>query len=254
MTEENQAALDDSATIDEGATEAPVIPAEDTALESPEATAASDGEVSTEIDEKQLALNKLAFEKREEKRKRKALEEENARLKAEAPKAETAKPKLEDFDYDSDAFNAAVIKYEVQQGLQVIQQSTKADQKAREQETIQHKFNARVAEFSKKAPDYAEHIPNLPEFQPETLNAILQMDDGPEVALYLAKHADIADKIADATPAAAGITLGKISLQLSNAKPKPKPSAAPDPIDPLIQAGVTAGEKVDPLLKGATFE
>ncbi len=65
-------------------------PVENTVVETQatEVTAASDTEATSEksqvieIDDNQKAINKLAFEKREAKRQAKALEEENARLKA----------------------------------------------------------------------------------------------------------------------------------------------------------------------------
>jgi len=223
--------------------------------ESPEVTAASDSEVSTEVDEKQLALNKIAFEKREEKRQRIALEKELEALKAQTKQAEPVKElTLEAFDYDEQAYNAALIKNEVNKGVEAIKQQQVSEQAAIKQAEIQTKFNAKVTEFKKKATDYDRHVVNLPEFEQDTLNTILQMDDGPEVALYLAKHADIADQVASMSPTSAALTLGKISSQLASAKPKPKPSAAPDPIDPISNGGAATSQKDDPLIAGATFE
>lgn len=242
----------DNAALDEGTIEGEQPEVEQ---ESPEVTAASDGEVSTEVDEKQLALNKIAFEKREEKRQRIAAEKELEALKAQIPKAEPAKSELtlEAFDYDEQAYNAALIKNEVNKGLEAIKQQQINDAAQIKQTEISNKFIAKEAEYAKKVPDYEANIGNLPKFEQDTLNTIMQMDDGPEVALYLAKHADIADNVASMSPTSAALTLGKISMQLASAKPKAKPSAAPDPIDPISNGGATTGQKDDPLIAGATF-
>jgi hypothetical protein len=79
----------------------------------------------------------------------------------------------------------------------------------------------------------------------------MTMPNGAEVAYFLGQHLDVADEIATANPMMAAMRLGEIRAQLANGKPKPKPSAAPDPIAPISAGGKIASDRGP---KGATFE
>lgn len=256
MTEEAQAALDDGSIID-----GPDDIIEDT--ESPDTTAVSEetevpseAPVVEEASKEQKALNKLAFENREKNRQFKAAQEEIERLKSQVPAQPVVQgePKLEDFDYDDSAFQAALIDYKVNEGLKTVEQR-QVEQRAEEtRNAVQANFQAKGVELAKTNPNYVENLSNLPEFPIETLNTILSMDGGNEVANYLGAHANIADELASMNPMQAALKLGQISSQLSTLKPAIKTSAAPDPIDPLVSSGSLAVEKESPLIDGATFE
>lgn len=240
MTDEvTEAALDDNMPTDE-ATEVSEVNEEVT-----EVTATSDTEVSSEdsqvieIDEKQKALNKLAFEKREETRQRKALEEELARIKAQTPQVAVqveAAPKLEDFDYDQDAYNDALIDYKVNLKAQQIVSQQDERMALERQNKVKADFNARAEKLKAKAPDFDEALNMIPILPTETLNTIMQADNGADLAYYLGKHLDVADAIASLSPTMAAMKLGQISAQLATAKPINKQSAAPDPIEPVTSS------------------
>lgn len=241
MKDEVQAAQDDNMppldteTVEEKAE----VVTDDTAT----SETAKEESQETEITPEQKALNKLAFEKREEKRQRIAAQEELDKLKAQIPAQTEVKnePRLEDYDYDDAAFQAALIDYKVglkvSEGLKTVEQRQIEKKALESQQVTQQSFNAKVAELTKTVPNYAENVGNLPDFPSETLNTIMQMDNGPEVANYLGLHANIADEIAGISPIQAAVKLGQISTQLSTLKPEVKTSAAPEPIEPVSASG-----------------
>ena len=240
MSEENQAALDDNMPLTEEVetvVDTEVI-AESTAT--PDAEVSGDEPQVIEIDEKQKALNKLAFEKREEKRHNKALEQKIAELEAKIPQAPVqvdSEPTLEQFDYDDQAYNAAMIKHQVKQETQAILKQQEQRESVAAQQRTQAEFNAKVTKLAETAPDYTEVVGQLPELPSDTLGAIMQSDNGPQLAYYLGNHLDVADNIASLPPMQAAIQLGVISSQLANAKPVIKLSAAPEPIEPVNASG-----------------
>ena len=248
MSEENLAALDDNMPpADEE-----VKPAEPEVIA--EATATPNDEVSVdepqviEIDEKQKALNKLAFEKREERRQKLALEQEVAELKAKIPQAPVqvdSEPTLEQFDYDDSAYQAALITYRVKQETQSILKQQEERESVVAQQKTQADFNAKVTKLAETAPDYMDVVGQLPQLPSDTLGAIMQSDNGPQLAYYLGKHLDVADNIASLPPMQAAIQLGVISTQLANAKPEIKTSAAPEPIVPVNASGSVAKSQDD---------
>ena len=232
-----------------------------------EATAASpdvsgDQPKVIEVDEKQKALNKLAFEKREQKRRADALQIELDKINANpAPVATKAPvmPKEADFDFDTDAYQSAVAKYnsemvniQVDERLSAQREQEKQVQANRSRQEVQTKFNKQVVESSIEG--YAEAIGTLPNFDPFVLDAIMQSDNGVKIAYYLSQHLDQADVIAMSNHVQAAMKIGAISSQLANATKQTKTSAAPDPIEPINQGGAVVSDGVDPLIKGATFE
>lgn len=231
MTDEDQAARDENM---------PPSDIDETIKPVDEDTATSDSEIPEGIDEKQKVLNQLAFEKREEKRHRIALEEEVAQLKAQIPKPakqEEVAPKLEDFDFDEHKHNDALIDFKVNQKAKELAVEQEEQQAAQNQQALQKSFNDNVRKLSETTPDYEESIGKLPVFPGDTLNAIMQSENGPQLAYYLGKHLDIADKIASENPMMAAMSLGRISARLESVKPEPKQSAAPEPIEPVNTSG-----------------
>lgn len=76
--------------------------------------------------------------------------------------------------------------------------------------------------------------------------AIMEADLGYEVAYYLGKHPEEAERIADLSPARQAVEIGKLEAKLSES-PKPKASQAPEPISPVKGGGVADGSLNDDL-------
>ncbi len=196
----------------------------------------------------QARFNKITAEKYEARREAEALQKRVNELEAQKAKAPVSEaPKIEDFDYDQDAFSAAFIKYQV--GIETAnQQKSYVANQAKEQQRLTEQQAA--AEFSQKVskleiPDYVETVKMIPQLQDETLLAIYNVENGPEVAYHLGKHLDVADSIAHMPPMQAAMEIGRISANLNFNKTSKKPTTAPDPIKPIGSGGVAHTKAVE---------
>lgn len=262
MKEEIAANAEDTLTPDDNA----VIEGEESTAT--EDTATSDtpalGEQSQpiEIDERQKALNKLAFEKREEKRRadtaEKRVRELESQPKASQPIDKPVMPKESDFDYETDKFNQALsdytvnlTKYTTQEALKNHALETTQSQESQRLDTIYTEFDKKVA--GSGINNFYEVTSNLPAFDPLVREAMMQSENAPKLVHYLSEHLDVADMIASSSPLVAAMKIGEISIRLDKTKSTNTISNAPDPIDPINQSGAATGEKDDPSLDGVTF-
>lgn len=149
-------------------------------------------------------------------------------------------PSLGDFQYDTDAWAAAMTEYAVSRA------SSSAELRLREQATQQtqaqavQKFEERSREYAAAHPDYDQAIADLGRvvrFSPEVIEAIATSEHGPAVAHHLATHLDDADRVARLPPHLAAVQLGRIEAQVSMPKPKPVTNA-PNPA-PTLGGGAT---------------
>ena len=175
-------------------------------------------EVKEPTDNFQSRINKVTADKYAEKRRADDLQ---AKLDAynNAPKAEIKKPTLEDHDYDDDANNA-----------------------------IQAAFDERVVKLGKQ--DFIEKMGSVPILPKGVADALVELDNGPELIYHLGTHLDLADSLVSMTPAAAMMEIGKMSVNMSATK-QVKTSAAPEPIQTL-RAGSAISKERGPV--GATYD
>ena len=188
----------------------------------------------------QKRFNKITADKYAEKRRADLAEQKLADMQAQAPATPAVSDKplsLEDFDYDEGKLQAAQIERQVDQRFAAMQTQQQAAQVQKAAEDTANAFNAKAAEFAANVPDYQEAIAQLPQLPTETLNAVMQSENGAALAYHLGKHLDVADEIANLPPMAAAMRLGELSSSLKATKPQIKPSAAPAPIEPLSSGG-----------------
>ena len=208
----------------------------------------------TEHDSVQAKINKVTGRMYAEKREKEALQREIDSLRASQKVPEAKAPTLEDFDYDEAAFNAASISHQVKAGVaaesQRLQNAGIANSQAEVHQQREQAFNAQVAAVTASKPDYQDVVKQLPNFNQDTLDAIMGSDQGAELAYELGQKLDLADEIANSSPMVAAMKLGELSAQLKQ-KPNVKTSAAPSPIEP-ISAGGSLNKGRGP--QGATFE
>lgn len=204
----------------------------------------------------QKRINKITADKytelrRADSEKKRAddAERQLREMQVQKPQEATGKPRLEDFDYDDAAFNAASIKYEVGQATQTIIKQQEATQLAQTQETerlrqtkVQQTFNERADKFKEKATDYVEAMGRIPDLPLDVRNAVLEAENGPELAYYLSQHLDVADQMITGSLSSALMQLGTISATLSTTNPNTKTSAAPDPITPITSGSSLANK------------
>tara|TARA_R110000868_G_C10972546_1_gene770348 strand:- start:9822 stop:10643 length:822 start_codon:yes stop_codon:yes gene_type:complete len=236
-------------------------PAEDEAEEEADdanvESAPTEGDVDEpeEPDAVQKRINKITAEKYEERRKAEKLQRELEELRANKSgtnQPTQGEPKLADFDYNDEEYQSALFDYKLdQREIARKEGEIKANETARI-DKINETFNANLAVFSETAKDYQDVVKDLPELPNETLSAVMQMDNGPQIAYYLGKHLDVADTVANLSPIMAAIELGKISTRLAGVTaPQKKQSAAPSPVDRINSGGsLSSGGGA----KGARYE
>ena len=196
------------------------------------ATAQEDIKEQEEPDAVQKRFNKITADKYGEQRRADGLQEElNALKEAQNVVTPLGKaPTLEDSDYDEETHNAALIEYGIRKGTQAVATQQAENHAQEAQRSIQTKFRDKETEYSAGIPDYKESLANLPKFHDDTLQTILQLDNGPQMAHYLGKNLEVAHEIAALPPMLAAIKLGEIRMNLTNPKPINKTSAAPEPV------------------------
>ncbi len=196
-------------------------------------------------------INKITADKHEERRKAEAQSKRADDLQKridefEANKPTLTEPTLEGHDYDDEAFNTANVAYQVQQQVAAELTSQKAkqndiDQQAKMQQSLET-FNERATALGKD--DFAAKAGAIPELPLGVADAIMGLENGAEMVYHLGTHLDKADSLANMTPMAAMMELGKLSASMS-VKPEIKTSAAPDPIEPVKSGSAINSEVGD---------
>lgn len=237
MSEENQAALVDPLdAFVQGDDQAPLeVDKEDTPTES----APVEDTPEPEKNSVQERINKITADKYEERRQREAhskrADDLQKRLdELEAKKPTLTEPTLEQHEYDEEAFNRATVNYQVQEQVkaEIANQKTRAselDQQTKHQQSLDT-FNERAKALGKE--DFADKAGAVPDLPAGVADAIMGLENGAEMVYHLGTHLDLADSLANMSPLAAMMELGRISTSMS-AKPEFKTSAAPDPIEAL---------------------
>ena len=239
MSDENQAALVDPLdAFVQGDDQTPATaPIETTITESAPVEAKEPEENGV-----QKRINKITKKAGEQERRADSLQKQLDELNR---KPELEEPTLEQHGYDTDAFNDAQVDYKIQEGV-------KNGIKANSQDAILEKQNLDAKQSydsfveNVKAIDSEgmNKIDTLPELQKDVIDAIMAAPNSGELALYLTKDLNAADKLAAMTPNAAMMELGRISVQMS-IKPEIKTSAAPDPIETLNSGSALNAEVGD---------
>lgn len=158
-----------------------------------------------------------------------------------------AKPKMDDFNTYQEYEEAKDKYYEDLADYKADQKVSKAFQTRDQQSQIQQKnatYEQKVAEFAKETPDFKQSLDNLfAEYEiPETMvSAVIDSDMGPEVAYYIAKNPEIAERMTHMGILQLNKEIGKIEAKLEMSK---KPEAAvttkaPRPISPVSKSSST---------------
>jgi hypothetical protein len=254
---------EEAAQVDPNMPPTPEVEAEAAPQETPQAESApveqvdapAEQDEAKEPNRVQERINKITADKYAEKRRADELERKLAEMQQAVPsqqQSSDAMPTLETFDYDEQKYQEALIDYKAEQKAKAIYQQQQQQQAQEQQAQRQAVFNAKVAEFTEKAQDYGEVVALVPELPPETLEAVMLSEKGPELAYYLGKHLDVADEIASASPVVAAMRLGEISVKLANEKPNIQPSAAPEPVE-TINSGGSASKALEDMSMDEIF-
>lgn len=205
------------------------------------------GEQQAEKSEQQQ--KKTGVQKRIDELTRKAHEAEREAAfwreqaaKSQAPSQDaTTKPARDAFASDADYFEA-LADWKAEQKVSELrkQQQAEALNKAEQTQTATRfeLYQERVSTALDAMPDYHEVVggSDVPA-EAHVLEAILDSEQGPQLAYHLAKHPDVAQRLNEMTPVQAAREIGRLEAQLAQPKTETPPprrtTNAPPPINPV---------------------
>ena len=183
-------------------------------------------------------LDKAYRQKAEAQARAEFLEKRVAEL--ERPKAPEGEPKLEQFDYDPEKYATAKAEYAKTQAAKELETKQKAETAKQAQAKLLTAWEEKVTRAEDKYDDWQEKVGEL---QPTNalISAIMEADNGEDVAYYLGTHPKEAQRLAQLSPLSQVREIGKLEAKLASTPEKPKaPSKAPAPITPLKGVAATA--------------
>ena len=187
-------------------------------------------------------LDKAWRERAEAQAKAEFFESRLKELEAKAnPVKSEGAPRLEDFS-DIQEYAKAFAEHEKQQTFKEL--STRHQQQTQAQERAKLIAGWEQKASSAKYDDFDEVVGDLQPTTPWAV-AVMEADNGDEIAYYLGTHLDEAKAIAQLSPIGQARAIGKLEAKLAAEPPKPKPtSQAPAPISPV--SGTSSGPAEKP--------
>ena len=160
--------------------------------------------------------------------------------KSGAPQQQAGKPTLEQFEFDAEKYAAATAEY-------AKSQATKDFEAKQRVQTAQQARQRLIADWEEKADraidkydDFQQVVGNLEPNSP-FVAAIMEAENGEDIAYHLGKHLAEARRIASLSPVTQIREIGKLEAKLQAEPVKPKaPSKAPAPITPVSGAAQVA--------------
>ena len=148
----------------------------------------------------------------------------------------TGAPKVEDFS-DIEAYGAAKDKFGREQAIKEYQAQQQAETSKAAQAKMAQDWDAKTAKADAKYEDFDEIVGDLKPNTPWAM-AIMQADNGEDIAYYLGKHIKEATVIVAMDPMSQIRAIGKLEAKLLAEPPKPKAApGAPAPITPVHGTG-----------------
>lgn len=172
-------------------------------------------------------------------------------LRAQAkPMESSAKPQRAQFASDED-YIESLTDWKAQEAVAKREREQLEARQQAEQAEVAQQWDKRQQEAIAAIPDYAEVIGKSEVIVPPYVHqALLESEQGPEMAYYLALHPEEAKRIAAMKPLAAIKRLLSLERDLKpeEAKPVselPKKSKAPEPINPVRGAATSSPGKAE---------
>lgn len=192
----------------------------------------------------QRKLDKVYRERAEAQGRADFLERQLNELRAaQAPQASPGAPKLEDFS-DIQEYAKAYAEHEKQRAFQEIGTRNQQASVAKARADLIANWESKTD--NDKYPDFHIVVGDLQPNSPWAA-AIMEADNGDDIAYYLGKNVEEAKKIIAMGPLAQVRAIGKLEAKLAAEPVKPKPtSQAPAPIAALSGTGSGSGGRPDP--------
>lgn len=186
------------------------------------------------------ALRKADIERYEKEQLKARIE---ALEKAKTPGTATQPPTLEGAGFDENKYQAQLLEFAKTHAEAAALKAVDQRMQSESSKQVFNEFHARQTKFIESTPDYIEKVleqETLP-ISNETQEALMQMENGPEIAYYLCTHEDMAKQLMLLPPLLQMREIGRIEAGLT--KPVvPKVSKAPPP-PAKIEASEAAAEK-----------
>ena len=161
------------------------------------------------------------------------LEREIADLKAKSqPQVPTNAPRMEDFT-DVQEYAKAYAAHEKAEAIKDYEKKQRDQAVADQNQKMVQTWEANVSKAQAKYDDWDEVVGDIKPTTPWSY-AMMEADNGPDIAHYLGTHPEEVKRIASMSPPSQFREIGKLELKLQ-APPEPpkKPSKAPAPIEPV---------------------
>ena len=152
------------------------------------------------------------------------------------PPKEDPMPTMEAHDFDQDKWAQAYTSWADRRAKEnakdVVTTQMQAQTAAAEQNAILAGWQDRASQFTEQHPDF-EAIAYAPTVQitPDMFAVMQESEKGPDLAYHLGKNPDKAARIARMRPQAQAAALGRLEAEI--VAPKPQPSGAPEPPNPI---------------------
>ena len=161
------------------------------------------------------------------------LEKELADLKAKSqPQVPTNAPRMEDYT-DVQEYAKAYATYEKDQAIKDYEKKQRDQAVAAQNQKMTQTWEANVSKAQSKYDDWDEVVGDIKPTTPWAY-ALMEADNGPDIAHYLGTHPAEVKRIAALSPPSQFREIGKLELKLqAPAEPPKKPSKAPAPIEPV---------------------
>jgi len=167
-----------------------------------------------------------------------AFERELTELKAKAvpPKADDSAPRMEDFT-DVQEYAKAFAAHETKKAIAERETSDKQARNKQAQQQLHAKWESQVTKATEKYDDFEEVVGDLKPTTPWAI-ALMQEDNGADIAHYLGKHEKEAERIIALDPYSQAREIGKLSVKLASPAAPKVPSRTPAPIEPVKATAV----------------
>jgi hypothetical protein len=237
-------------------------PEEETKPEEGEKPKKSSGGFQKKID-RLIKHNATLSEELEATKKRAADLEAKTGKPAEVKPDADPEPKIEDFQ-THELWVKAQARWEVRQEMKAQREQEAKDAEAARQKEVFDTYNAKVSEAQAKYDDWKEVVGQSVDLPTAVVLAVLEMENGPDVAYHLGKHPELRDQLLEMSNLKAIGKVWRISEELAGekkeetedddkesekveAKPAKPVSKVPAPIKPVGGGSTKSSVPLDQL-------
>ena len=209
----------------------------------------------TSDDNVRKRIDKLVWQREEERRQNQDLKRELEELKAkpkeqETPQANPLKPSPQWNPKTGKAFDTwddyteALTDWKLEQKFSSLKEEATKKQRQEAMQKARTEYDKRAAKARQKYPDYDEHFENAT-ISEAMGRAIIGSESGPQIVIYLSKNPEVADRLYELSETAAAREIGKIEAKLDELLQDKTTTEAPAPIKPVRGKSEASNEPKD---------